>query len=193
MKNVVPGDINIWAKTPTDEFDIEIKKDAMKEPFTFYVDFSAVSEEDEYRRHDDLERMVQSKLVTTEWARQQLPNVDPIAMERQEQKALIRYSQAYQTVLMQAAAGKLTQKLVGLQLATQPQPAQMVPQASQQPPQQMQTGGGQPQMPGRMSPNVPNIAPQGSPQMLQNQMRNNRSQAPIAPMQGNGGGGNRRA
>ncbi len=190
MKNVVPGDINIWAKTPTDEFDVEIKKDMMKEPFTFYVKFSAVSEEEEYRKHDDLERMVQSKLVTTEWAREQLPNVDPLQLARQEQKALIRYSEGYQSVLMQAAQGKLMQKLQGLQLASNPQPATTVPQASQQPPMQM--GG---QMPGNMTIGVPKIAVPGSPQDMQNKLKQQRSQIPVSSTQGRGvnAGGSRYA
>jgi hypothetical protein len=177
MKNVVPGDINVWAKTPTDEFDTEIKKDMLKEPFTFFVEFSNESPEDDYRKHDDLERMIQAKLVTTEWAREQLPNVDVAQMERQEQKALIRYSQAYQQILMQAAAGKLAQKLQGLQVAAQPPP----PAQPAQP------------IPGNMTPGIPNVPVPGSPQMMQNQMRNMRSQVPMNPSQGRGGGGARYA
>jgi hypothetical protein len=31
MKNVIPGDLRVWARTPTDEFDVEIQKDKMSE------------------------------------------------------------------------------------------------------------------------------------------------------------------
>jgi hypothetical protein len=184
MKNVVPGDVNVWAKTPTDEFDIEIRKDMMKEPFTFYVDFKSTSPEEDYRTHDDLERMVQTGLVTREWAREQLPNVDVKQMERQEQKNLIRMSTPYQGILIQAASGKLAQKLQGLQQATgTPPPASPV-----QPPQPQ----GQPQPMGQMTqPTQPPQMP-GGPQQMQNQMQGMRSPNP-PNLQGMGGGGNRHA
>jgi len=85
MKNVIPGDIYVWARTPTDEFDIEIKKD--KDEGAFHL-LRRVSPHprDEYRRHDDLERLVESGLVTRKWARTRMSNVDPIAIDREEQR-----------------------------------------------------------------------------------------------------------
>jgi len=77
LKNVVPGEFNVWARTPSDEFDIEFTKDDIVEPFNCYVEFAPVSEEDEYRRHDDLERLTAAGIVTRKWSREQMSNVDP--------------------------------------------------------------------------------------------------------------------
>ncbi len=178
MKNVVPGDINIWAKTPNDEFDIEIKKDQMKEPFVFYVNFSTESDEEKYRLHDDLERLTESGIYPVDFAREQLPNVDVDRLKRMEQKQVILRSDPIQQLLIQATAGKLAQRLQGAELA------QLPPPLSQPAPQP------QP-MPGNMTQGIPNIAPLGSAQDLQNQMRNMRSNVPIHPGQGQGGGGAR--
>lgn len=181
MKNVVPGDIYVWAKTPTDEFDVEIKKEMMKEPFVYYVEFSSQNEEDEYRRHDDLERMVQSGLVTREWARGQMSNVDPKALERQEIREALK--QAGIPVYQQAFAAKAqialqrNQAAEGLEQGIPPmQPAQPAP----------------PEEAGRrMSPVNRPTAPPNSGEEMTNRLRQMRSQTPMNPYQGAGGGGNR--
>lgn len=192
MKNVVPGDINVWARTPTDEFDIEIKKDAMREPFTFYVEFSAISEEDEYRRHDDLERLVKSGLVTNQWARKQMSNVDWQAMELEEQVQLMKADPAVQQIISQYLSGKLLEAMTKRSTAESiknPPPA--TPQQPMGMPQGgMPTQGGQ-QTPGRrMVPPIPAVPPLGSAENLQNLMGGQRSQIPMT-QQGQGGGGNR--
>jgi len=175
MKNVVPGDIEVWAKTPNDEFDQPIKKDDLKEPFVFYVNFSSESDEEKYRLHDDLERLVSSGIYPVDFAREQLPNVDTERLKRMEQKQVIQKSDAVQQILVQATAGKLAQALQGVELAQQPPP----------PPQQQPQGQPQP-MPGNMTQGIPNIAPLGSGQDLQNQLRNQRSQTPMSATQGRG-------
>ncbi len=111
FKNVIPGDVRVWARTPTDEFDVEIDKDKMREPFTCYVEFAPISEEDEYRRHIDLDQQVKSGLVTVPWARRQMPNVDAVAMGREERKEEIRKSLAFQQSLQTYAAGRLAAAL----------------------------------------------------------------------------------
>ncbi len=191
MKNVVPGDINVWAKTPTDEFDIEIKKDKMKEPFTFYVEFSAISEEDEYRRHDDLERLYKSGLVTKSWARKQMSNVDWQAMEFEEQVELMKQDPAVQQVISQYLAGKLMEAMTKRSTAesiTNPPPA--IPQMGNQIP-----GMGMPQEVGqghrRMVAPIPAVPPLGSAEEIQNRLAAMRSPTPMSPTQGLGGGGNR--
>lgn len=186
MKNVVPGDINVWAKTPTDEFDIEIKKDKMKEPFTYYVEFAPVSEEDEYRRHDDLERMYKSGLATKGWSRRQMSNVDPEAMEVEETVEQMKIALA--PILGQYAIAKFQEKLNQLEAANNPNVL---------PPQPMGMPGQPPagvlQEPGRrMVPPIPNNPALGSAQGIQNELEAQRSQTPMNPMQGQGGGGNRR-
>jgi len=180
MKNVVPGDINVWAKTPTDEFDIEIKKDKMKEPFTFYVEFAPISEEDEYRRHDDLERLVKSGIAPVKWARQQMSNIDPIAMEREEIKQQIKNNPTVIQVLEQYIAGRLSLAVSRREMAE-------VASGERPPPQPAQPMQGQ--IPGRMTTGVPQTAPPGSAQEMQNRMKQMRSQTPMSPTQGQGGGG----
>jgi len=190
MKNVVPGDINVWAKTPTDEFDIEIKKDKMHEPFTFYVEFAPVSEEDEYTRHDDLERLYKSGMVTKNWARKQMSNVDPIAMEEEEEIERLKADPGVQQLVSQYLAGKMAAAISKRQAAdsiNEPQP--VVPSG-------VMGGGGiippNMQEPGRqVSPPIPNAAVPGGAQDMQNKLKQMRSQASINPMQGIGGGGNR--
>jgi len=184
MKNVVPGDINVWARTPTDEFDIEIKKDKMKEPFTFYVEFAPISEEDEYRRHDDLERLMKSTLVTKNWARKQMSNVDPQAMEVEEEVERLKQDPAVQQIISQYMAAKLMEAMAKRGMADS---------LGAQLPLMPQGGQPQPQQPGRsMAAPIPNVPPLGSAQNLQNIMQGQRSQVPMSPMQGQGGGGNKR-
>jgi len=189
MKNVVPGDINVWAKTPTDEFDIEIKKDKMKEPFTFYVEFSPISEEDEYRRHDDLERLITSGIVTKPWARKQMSHVDPQAMELEEQVELMKADPMVQQIISQYMSGKLMEAITKRATA----------EAIDNPPPPMpmmgtQQGAGQQQRqePGRsLVPPIPNVQPLGSAGNIQNELAAQRRPQPIN-QQGRTGGGNRR-
>ena len=189
MKNVVPGDIRVWAKTPTDNFDVEIKKDKMKEPFTCYVEFAPISEEDEYRRHDDLERLVAAGIVTRNWARTQMSNVDPLAMEIEEEKEKLKNDPNIQSLLSQYVGGRLAQAISqrsaaeGLTAGLPPSPASMgTPQGGM--PQQ----GGTPR---QMAPPITERPPIGSAEKLQTELASLRSNKPIKPQQGIGGGGNR--
>ena len=184
IKNVIPGDVRVWARTPTDEFDVEIKKDLMKEPFTCYVEFSPISEEDEYRRHDDLERLVAGGIVTKKWARSQMSNVDPQAMEKDEQKQLLKATPAYlnhQNEMMNMAIQERMSEIPGY-----------AEQAAAQGPMGAEGGGMPPEEAGRrLEPIVPNRAQPGSAEEMQNRMKAMRSQAPMSATQGMGGGGNR--
>jgi hypothetical protein len=188
MKNVIPGDIYVTGKSPNDEFEIEIKKDKLREPFTFYASFNSTNPEDDYRKHDDLERQLDSGLITMQFAREQLPNVDPLAMERQEQKAMIKNSQAMMA---------MREQIIGME--TQKAMAQIMAKDGLQNPQMMMPGMGQPQgqpptqqPPGRrMSPVNRPTAPPGSAAEQENMMKQNRSQVPMSSTQGRGGGGNR--
>uniref|UniRef100_A0A6M3KGG5 Uncharacterized protein n=1 Tax=viral metagenome TaxID=1070528 RepID=A0A6M3KGG5_9ZZZZ len=176
LKNVIPGDVRIWARTPTDEFDIEVKKDKMKEPFTCYVEFSPISDEDEYRRHDDLERLTNAGIVTRNWARTQMSNVDPIAMAVDEEKEKLKNSEVLNMLIQQYAAGKMAEaisKRGGAEMVQGGEPAQPPTPQNMRP----------------MVPGIPNIAPLGGAQDLQNQMAQNRSQISPSPTQGRGGGG----
>ncbi len=188
MKNVIPGNFNVWARTPTDEFDIEIDKDKMKEPFTCYVEFAPISEEDEYRRHDDLERLVQSRIVTPRWARTQMSNVDPIAMEADEEREKLKQDPVIQQMVSQYLAGKMAEELAKRSAADL---AQGVGRGEPLPPPLGSPAGGMGEAGRRMVPPIPNVAPLGSAENLQNQMGNMRSKTPMAPMQGFSGGGNR--
>jgi len=180
-KNVVPANTRMWAMTPADEdIDEIIDRDKMKEPFTCYVEFSPISEEDEYRRHDDLERMLETGLITKAWARRQMSNVDPKAMELEEEVEKLNNNPILQQSVSQFAAGKLNERLMalGMQPVLPPQmPAQGTPPIGE---------AGRPMVPG-----IPNIPPLGSAEELQRRMAALRSQSKIHAMQGLGGGGNR--
>lgn len=174
VKNVIPGDFDIWARTPTDEFDVPVKKNKFREPFNFYVEFAPISEEDEYRRHDDLERLVSSGIVTVDWARRQMSNVDATAMGKEEEKERLKLSPAYNQIKDQYLALKMNEVLG------------VVPQQSQG-----QEGQGTPTEAGRrMVPGIPDRATPGSAGAIQNQMKQMRR--PVATtQQGQGGGGQR--
>ncbi len=191
MKNVVPGDIHVWARTPTDEFDIEIKKDKMKEPFTFYVEFAPISEEDEYRRHVDLEDLYKVGLVTKNWARKQMSNVDPVAMEIEEEVEKLKNDPAIRQVISQYLGGKLVEALSKRGLAEQVE--QGLPGLSQVSPQPV-GGPTQPregaQAGERIMAPIPNVPVPGSAPNIESQMRGIRKPQPVG-MQGQGGGGNR--
>lgn len=175
LKNVIPGDVRVWARTPTDEFDDVIKKDKMKEPFTCYVEFAPISEEDEYRRHDDLERLVSSGLVTRKWGRTQMSNVDPIAMELEEEKEKLKNDPMLQSIISQYAGARLNEALAQIG----------IPPVGGAPP----TGGEEAGR--RLVPPSTERAPLGSAGDIQNQLQQLRSQTPMSPTQGQGGGGNR--
>ena len=171
LKNVIPGDVRVWARTPTDEFDEVIKKDKMKEPFTCYPEFAPISEEDEYRRHDDLERLVSSGLVTRKWGRTQMSNVDPIAMELEEEKEKLKNDPNLQAVITQYAGARLNEALAQIG----------IPPVTGAPPEGEEAGR-------RLVPPITERAPLGSAQDIQNQLQQMRSQTPMT-QQGQGGGG----
>ncbi len=178
-KNVIPANTRMYALTPADEdIDEVIDREKMKEPFTCYVEFSPISEEDEYRRHDDLERMIESGLVTRPWARKQMSNVDPKAMELEEEVEKLNNDPNLQELVSRAAAGKLNERLMALGM----QP--VMPPQQGMPPGGAPMGGNRPMVPG-----IPNIASLGSAQDLQTKLKAQRSPNPIHPMQGRGGGG----
>lgn len=193
LKNVIPGDVRVWARTPNDEFDIEIKKDKLKEPFTCYVEFAPVSEEDEYRRHDDLERLVASGIVTRRWARTQMSNVNPADLELQEEVDRLKADPAVQQIISQYIAGKMTEAVVKRSAAESAKsPPPPVPEAAPEAPPAMMPMEPPPMgAPRQMQPPIPNVPQPGTAQALQNELRGRRSTVPIFPNQGAGGGGNR--
>jgi len=180
MKNVVPGNINVWARTPSDEFDIEIKKEDMREPFNFYVEFAPISEEDEYRRHDDLERLLKSGITTKKWTRKQMTNVDFEDMEIQDEIELIKQDPMVQQVFSQYAAGKAMQAL------SKRSEAESI---DNPPPELPMQGMEQGQEPGRrMATPIPKTAQPGSAEAIKNQLKGMRSPNSMTE-QGRGGGG----
>jgi len=187
FKNVIPGDIQVWAKTPTDEFDVEIKKDKLKEPFTCYVEFAPISEEDEYRRHDDMERLLAQGVVTPKWARSQMSNVDPIAMDLDEEIQKLKNDPMLQGLVSQYAAGKLaaaiSKRTGGEAIPGLAQGA--TPVAPPQP--------GQPEAGRQLIAPIPQKAQPGTAEDIQNKMKQMRSQTSMSPTQGRGvnAGGNK--
>lgn len=181
LKNVIPGDVRVWAKTPTDEFDVEIKKDKMREPFTCYVEFAPISEEDEYRRHDDLERLVASGIATKQFARTQMSNVDPQAMELEEEKEKLKNDPNLQQLITQYAGGKLMAAISRRGGAEEMVAGGAPPTGEKEP-----RGGGR-----RLVPPIPVRAAPGSAEEIQKRLAQLRGQKPISPTQGQFGGGQR--
>ncbi len=183
VKNVIPGDFDIWTKTPTDEFDIEVKKDLIREPFNYYVEFAPISEEDEYRRQDSLSKMWNGGkgITTLEWTWNQMSNVDPERMRKQQEKENLRRMPSYNQIKDQTMA-MLYQQALG-QAGLQGQPAQ----------EQQTQGAPEAQGQRPLVPGIPNRAPLGSGQDLDNQLRNlaQQNSSGIQGGQGLGGGGNR--
>ena len=182
VKNVIPGDFEIWTKTPTDEFDVVVKKDLIREPFNYYVEFAPISEEDEYRRQDSLLKMWNGGqgITTQEWTWNQMSNVDPERMRRQQEKERLRAMPSYNQIKDQTMAMMYQQALQAQGLQGQPVQGQLgSPQT---------TDGQRPLVPG-----IPNRAPLGSGQALDNQLRNlaQQNNSGIQGGQGLTGGGNR--
>ena len=116
-KNVVPDNMRLWALPTVGEgFDAVIDKKKMKEPFTCYVEFAPISEEDEYRREDSLNKLWNggNGLVTKNWARRQMSSIDPVAMELEDKKEQMRRMPSYLATLDQAI-GMMAQQAFGLQ------------------------------------------------------------------------------
>ena len=182
VKNVIPGDFEIWTKTPTDEFDVVVKKDLIREPFNYYVEFAPISEEDEYRRQDSLLKMWNGGqgITTQEWTWNQMSNVDPERMRRSQEKERLRAMPSYNQIKDQTMAMMYQQALQAQGLQGQPVQGQSgAPQT---------TDGQRPLVPG-----IPNRAPLGSGQALDNQLANLVAQnnSGIQGGQGLTGGGNR--
>lgn len=186
IKNVIPGKIRLWARTPIHEFDIQVDRKLMREPFSCSIEFSPHAQEEEYRRQDGLERLYNSGLVSKRWARRQMPNVDVVSMELEEEKERIRSSPSYLQMKDQYAAGKLAEAIAKREGAE----AMM---AGEEPPIALgETPGVRGEMPGGMVTPIPQRAIPGSAEEMQNILQQQRSQ--ISPtQQGMGGGGARGA
>ncbi len=183
VKNVIPGDFEIWTRTPTDEFDVVIKKNLIREPFNYYVEFAPISEEDEYRRQDSLLKMYNNGqgITSLAWTWGQMSNVDPKKMGREMEKENLRRMPSYNQIKDQTLAMLYQQALA--QFGLQGQVTQGQPQGAQE-----QAQGQRPLVPG-----IPERAPLGSAQDIQNQLTNLVAQnsSGIQGSQGIGGGGNR--
>ena len=182
VKNVIPGDFKIWTKTPTDEFDVVVKKDLIKEPFNYYVEFAPISEEDEYRRQDSLLKMWNGGqgITTQEWTWNQMSNVDPERMRRSQEKERLRAMPSYNQIKDQTMAMMYQQALQAQGLQGQP--------VQEQPGTPQTTDGQRPLVPG-----IPNRAAPGSAGEIDNQLQNlvQQNNSGIQGGQGLGGGGNR--
>ena len=183
-KYLVPDDAPFLVGGPSKKDTwLTIKREDLKEPFSFAVEFAPVSEEDEYRRHDDLERLVSSGIIPRSWARQQLPNVDAVALELEVEKQKLMEDPALQQVVSQYASGKLLQALIKRGEAETIAQGKPITQPTQPTPQTQ---------PGRaLVPPIPQRAAPGSAEEQQLFLQKLRSQMPMSPTQGQGGGGNR--
>ena len=180
VKNVIPGDFEMWTRTPTDEFDVVVRKSLMKEPFNYYVEFAPISEEDEYLRRDSIIKMVGSGLATRNWGRKQISSIDIREMELEEEKQKLKDDPTLHALVVQVAGAKLNEVLTQAGLVPAPPPMQ---------------GGGGMAPPGATNrgtvPPIPQRAPLGSAQELENRIKARVGTNPAVPFQGMGGGGNR--
>lgn len=196
VKNVIPGDFKMWARTPTDEIDVEIKKELMREPFTCYVQFSPVDEEDEYRRQQARLLMVKEDIVSKKWARQQMNNVDPEAMEVELEVERLMQDPNVQGLLSQYVSGKLMEALAKRsagESVDNPQ-LQMLGAAMGQGESlrsHQVTSSASPVMPTQTTTPMQQMNAPGSAGQIDNQMEQQRRAMGSGSLQGIGGGGNR--
>lgn len=184
MKNVIPGNVRLWARTPSDEFDDVIDRDKMREPFTCYVEFAPISEEDEYRRHTDIQNMVNTGIYTEEFAWTQMSNVDPEKMKIHKEKAAIRQMPSYLEIKQHYAAGKLAKAISKREGAEA-----IVTGAPMGVPGQPPAPGAPP---GAMVPGVPERAQPGSAEQIGLDLEKLTVETAKRGRQGQGGGGARR-
>ena len=169
IKNVVPGDVRVWALHPQDgSVETIVKKDDLVPPFNVHVEFQPTSEEDEYRRHDDQIRRREAGLVSEEYVWSQDSSINPETMRRQKRKEEYRQLPSYIQALDQAVAIR-----TGL--------------AAQQQAQPPENGNGE--VPGGMVTNTRDVIVPGSAQDIQNKLAAQRG--PSLTNQGEGGGGRR--
>lgn len=184
FKSKVPDDVRVWAHTPMGQIDEIIKKDKIREPFIINVEFAPISPEDEYRRHDDLERLVASGIVDEIYAQEKMPDVDPEQIAEHKERLKAMNDPMVEQVFSQYRAAEVI-KLITKHQGVQAIQAGAVPGQGGAPPM-----GREPSR--RMVPITPEIAPLGSAEAMQQKLAQQRSQIPMNPMQGQGGGGNRR-
>lgn len=183
LKNVVPGDIRVFAHTPADEFDDVIDKKKIQEPINYHVEFAPVSEEDEYRRHDDIERLHQGLELPLDWCWKQISTVNVRDAKRMRLKGQVRQTPAYQQMISMYVGAKAQEAMtarLGAEALVSGSPSP-VPGASPSP----QQGQQQPQMAGMVAP-VRQVPPLGSAQAIQARLQQMRSQTPMNPGQGRG-------
>jgi len=168
VKNKIPGDFEVWSRTPEDEFDVMIKKEKLREPFNISVEFAPISEEDEYRRHEDDYRALEIGLGNKRWARDRRGDMDADSMEKRDMVEAVLYNPVFLQMVMQHVLPAIHQAL-----ANEGMPAMIDPNNP------MATMGQAPGQPGA------SVQGRGQP---------NTPAQPMSPMgsmgQGNGGGGN---
>jgi hypothetical protein len=186
IKNVIKENVRVWARTPAGDYDMVINPDKLKEPFTCSVEFSPISEEDEYRRHDDYERLLAAGIVPKNWIRERMSNVDSESVELQEMVDILKMSPSIAQMTDQYLAGKMAAVLSVKDAASKVKsapPPQMNPQMG------LAQTGEMPQGNRMIPPSSPKPAP-GTAAGLQNAMRKMRSQTSMTQQGKNGGGNN---
>uniref|UniRef100_A0A6H1ZFB0 Portal protein n=1 Tax=viral metagenome TaxID=1070528 RepID=A0A6H1ZFB0_9ZZZZ len=184
-KNVVPGNVRMSAKSPTDYtgFDEVIDKSKMREPFSCYVEYMPTSAEENYRIHDSLRLRKESGLISTRHALEQQSDIDPDTVEEEMYMEQLDLDPQLAMIRSQYAAGKLVKKL-SEKAMLEGEPPMMgggMPMGGGPP-----GAGGQPPTGGMVSP-IPNRAQPGSVEAIRNKLK--AEGRPNATMQGQGGGG----
>ena len=123
MKNRVPEDVRVWSGAPEDEFDVQIDRKLLREPFRVHMEFSAVDEMDEYQRDQNLRENVGAGIMSRKAAISKgKPGTDVNA--EMKQIAIEQYTLASPGVAQlidMAATTELQQQLARRFMAEQPE------------------------------------------------------------------------
>jgi len=181
--NKCPDDVRVWSRDAI-SVDTIIKKKDMKPPFDYVVEFSPVSPEDEYRRHDDDIRQLQAGLTTPRVIWENRPNVDADVMEEQVEWFKLMNSPAIEQ-MVQGALAEMTKAALAKKMGSD----ELLNQMEMEQNAQMSVKQKGPQ--GGMTQGIYERAMPGSPEDLENQRRMMNGPNPMNFGQGAGGGGER--
>jgi hypothetical protein len=153
-ERVVPGNLTLWARTPVDQFDVELQRDRIKGHYVNYVELEPVAEEENIRRIQTMLSLVQGGLISRDTGRRKyLSNVDPdeeeVKLAAEALRGSPRFRQLLEERLVQEAEAAL-----GGEGGTRKKPGEAgVPEGREGRPEQAQVYGVPPEP-----------APPGSPE-----------------------------
>jgi hypothetical protein len=77
-ERLVPGSIQLWVHTPTEQIDMTLDKDEIDGHYVTYCEFTPASPEEEARRHADMMNLMKTGALSADTGRRRyLPHIDP--------------------------------------------------------------------------------------------------------------------